>query len=83
MPNKVKKGDKALSGTEEYFKIWLFEKVDYNRRISGRGHSIMVWDPSKDNAPPYWVRENTTVDEDTDVPAGFVVRVIEAWVRFI
>jgi len=80
---QVKKGDKALSGTEEYLRLWLFDGVDNDRRISGRGDSIVVWDPSKENEPAYWVRENITTDEETDVPVGFVVRVIKAWIKFI
>lgn len=43
----------------------------------------MVYDPSKADDPPYWVRRNITSDEETDVPAGFVIRVIEAWIQFI
>lgn len=83
MPKKAQKGDKALSGTEEYLRVWLFDAVDYERRISGRGDSIVVWDPSKENETAHWVRDNITTDEETDVPAGFVVRVIKAWIKFI
>jgi len=43
----------------------------------------MVYDPLQENSPAFWVRENITVDEDTVVPVGYVVRVIKAWVKFI
>jgi len=80
---QIQNGDMALSGTEEYLNLWLFDGVDYDRQISGRGDSIIVWDPSQENVPAHWERENITSNEDTDVPAGFVVRVINAWIKFI
>ena len=79
----MQKGDKARSGTDEYFKIWIFGAEDHERTICGRGESIMVYDPSTENAEPYWVRENIEIEESTVVPAGYVVRVIKATVRFI
>jgi hypothetical protein len=40
----MQKGDKARSGREEYFKVWIFGEEDYERTISGHGESIMVYD---------------------------------------
>lgn len=84
MPKKkAQKGEKAHSGEEEFFQIWLFTEKNVERKISAHGESIIVYDPSKENEPAHWVRENTTIGEEATVPIGFVVRVINAWIRFI
>jgi hypothetical protein len=57
--------------------------VDHDRKITGRGKSIMIYDPKKEmNTPPFWERENISEDDTGDVPAGFKVRVIGAFVTF-
>jgi hypothetical protein len=58
--------------------------VDYDRKIAGRGKSIMVYDPKADmDTPPYWEHINTSEINSSPVPAGFKVRVIGATVKFI
>ena len=79
----IQKGEPALRGEEEFLRIWLFTQATVERRILARGESIMVYDPSKEDEPAYWVRENITVDEGCIVPVGYVVRVIKAWIKFI
>jgi len=79
----IQKGEKALRGEEEYLRIWLFTEATVERRIRARGESIMVYDPSKENEPAYWVRENIIADDEVIVPIGYVVRVIKAWIMFI
>jgi len=77
------KGEVALRGEDEFLRIWLFREATVDRRIRARGESIMVYDPSKENEPAYWLRENISVDDECVVPAGYVVRVIKAWIKFI
>ena len=81
--NSGQNGDKALAGEEEYLEIFLFPAKDYDRRISARGESIIVWDPSNKNDPAHWERDSITENEEADVPANCVVRVIQAWIKFI
>jgi len=76
-------GAVALSGKEEAIKVCLFEAVNYDRQITGRGKSIMVYDPkAEENTAPYWEHKNTSEDKTGKVPAGFKVRVIGATVKF-
>jgi hypothetical protein len=57
--------------------------VDRNRKITGRGKLIQVYDPKADmNSPPYWEYENLFKDDTSEVPAGYEVRVIGATVKF-
>ncbi|KAH8595130.1 hypothetical protein B0O99DRAFT_159658 [Bisporella sp. PMI_857] len=77
-------GTQALAGEEEHIKgVKLFPAVNNERKIEGRGKSIIVYDP---NAPmdtsPYWEHHDSTTDGTGTVPAGYVVRVIGAFVKF-
>jgi hypothetical protein len=79
----IQTGAQALAGREEYIKVKLFEAVDHDRKITGKGMSIMIYDPQKDmSTPPYWEHNNTSQNATGNVPAGFKVRVIGATVRF-
>jgi len=76
-------GAKALSGEAEFIHGKLFEPVDYDRTITGRGTLIQVYDPKVDMAtPPYWKYENESEDMTRDVPKGFRVHVVSATVKF-
>lgn len=76
-------GAKALKGEDEYIDVNLFEAVNYDRRIHGKGMSIMIYDPKADmNTPPYWEHNDTSKSDSHDVPAGYKVRVIGATVKF-
>jgi hypothetical protein len=82
-PSYTQTGSQALAGKEEYINVKLFEAVDHDRKITGKGMSIMVYDPKKDmSTPPYWQHNNTSQNATGNVPAGFKVRVIGATVRF-
>lgn len=79
----IQTGAQALAGKEEYINVKLFEAVDHDRKITGRGKSIMIYDPKKEmSTPPYWQHNNISKDGTSDVPAGFKVRVIGAFVTF-
>ena len=79
----VKDGDIALKGEEEeYLSIHIFDAVDYDRWITGRGTLITVYDPNAaKKTKPYWEYENTTENASSFVPRQFKVRVIEGWVK--
>jgi len=77
-------GAQALKGVPEYINIKLFEAVEYDRKITGRGKLIQVYDPKADlSSPPHWVHENPTEDATGDVPRGYKVEVAGATVKFI
>jgi hypothetical protein len=47
MPGEVcqtQTGAQALAGKEEYINVYLFKAVDHDRKITGRGKSIMIYD---------------------------------------
>ncbi|SPB44594.1 unnamed protein product [Aspergillus niger] len=76
-------GSQALAGSEEYINVKLFEPVDHERSITGRGKSIMVYDPrAAMDSPPYWQHNDALKEGSSKVPAGFRVRVIGATVKF-
>lgn len=76
-------GAKALEGEEEYIHVKLFKGVDYDRKIEGKGTSIMIYDPKADmSSPPYWEHNDDSKDGEKVVPKGFNVRVIGATVKF-
>jgi len=85
MPKRnPKKGETALSGEKhEYFNVWLFGESSTERKISCRGKSIMVYDPAKEDEEAYWAGDNIASNTEVTIPAGYVVRVIKAWVVFI
>lgn len=58
--------------------------MEYNRKIEGRGKLIQIYDPTKDmSSPAYWEYENEDVSDDSIVPAGYEVRVVGAWIKFV
>jgi len=76
-------GAKALNGEAEYIKTKLFDGVDKNRTITGRGKLIQIYNPKADmSSPPYWVHEDPSEDATYDVPAGYKVHVVGATVKF-
>jgi len=76
-------GGQALKGEEEYISVKLFQAVDYDRKITGRGKQIMVYDPKAAmSTPPRWEHNNPSEDATGDVPAGCNVTVIDATVKF-
>lgn len=61
----------------------LFRATPYDRQITAKGESIMVYDPKADmDSPPYWENEDPSKEETKPVPGGFEVRVIGAVVVF-
>jgi hypothetical protein len=61
----------------------LFKAVDHDRKITGRGKLIIIYDPKKEmSTPPYWQYNNIPKDGSSDVLAGFKVRVIGAFITF-
>lgn len=76
-------GAKALNGESEYINGKLFEGVDRKRKIKARGKLIQIYDPKADmSSPPYWEYENQFEDGESDVPAGYKVRVTGATIKF-
>jgi hypothetical protein len=45
----VQTGAKALAGISEYINDKLFDAVDYDRKITGSGKSIMCYDPDTED----------------------------------
>jgi len=43
----------------------------------------MVYDPAKEDEEAYWAGDNIASNTEVTIPAGYVVRVIKAWVVFI
>jgi hypothetical protein len=79
----IQTGAQALAGEEEYIGVKLFPAVGDERKITGRGKSIIVYDPNAPmNTPPYWEHHSATMDATGTVPAGYKVRVIGAFVKF-
>jgi hypothetical protein len=78
----IQTGAKALVGKSEFINAKIFEAVDYDRKITGKGKSIMCYDPEADEtSEPLWEYENTSIT-DEPVPAGHEVRVLSATVKF-
>lgn len=76
-------GALALKGEPEYIKLKLFEGVDHDRNIKGKGKLIQIYDPKADmKSPPYWEYEDESEVDAHDVPAGYEVRVVAATVHF-
>lgn len=75
-------GAKALAGTPEYINVKIFDAVDYDRKVTGSGKSIMCYDPNiDDTSSSLWAYQNTSITDET-APAGSKVRVIGATVKF-
>lgn len=73
----AKRGEKALRGEQEYLPNYYFEEAEETRWLTGRGEEIMIYDPANvaDTTKRY-----TTVDA-LEIPKGYVVEVIRAWVK--
>lgn len=79
MPEDV--GIVAMEGHKYEIKgAALFREVDYARKITGKGESIIVYDPKADpRSPAVWENgENPSEEETATVPSGCRVRVIAA-----
>jgi hypothetical protein len=75
-------GETALRGVDEYLSAHIFDAVDYDRKITGGGTLIMIFDPKRaKDTPPHRTFDNVTVDGEL-VPAKFEVKVIDATVKF-
>jgi hypothetical protein len=82
MLSRAQRGDIALRGQEEYLPSHRFLAVDYERTITGRGTSIIVFDPRAGKETPlYWNYENTQEDASSPVPPGYEVEVIDGLVK--
>jgi len=67
---------KALARKSEYIHAKIFEAVDYDRKITGKGKSIMCYDAEADETSALlWEYENTSITDES-VPAGHKVRVL-------
>jgi hypothetical protein len=78
----IQTGAKALAGNSEFINGKIFEPADYDRKITGKGKSIMCYDPEADEtSEPLWEYQDTPIT-DEPVPAGYEVRVISATVKF-
>ncbi|KAB8277130.1 hypothetical protein BDV30DRAFT_234930 [Aspergillus minisclerotigenes] len=64
--------------------VRLFSELAYGRKVTGKGESIMVYDPKKNmGTRPFWENGDDPNKEETGkVPAGHRVRVIGATVKF-
>jgi len=79
----IQTGAQALAGEEEYVGVKLFPSVSEERKVTGRGKSIIIYDPKAPmDTPPYWEHHSATQDGTGSVPAGYEVRVIGAYVKF-
>jgi len=77
-------GAKALRGEEELVQAKIFEAVNYDRNIKGKGKLIQIYDPNTDpNSLPYWEYEDESNRATGSVPAYHVVRVVKAHLAFI
>jgi hypothetical protein len=58
----------------------LFREADYDRIITGKGESIVIFDPNADpRSPAIWENgQDPSVEETAIVPAGCQVSVIAA-----
>ena len=78
----IQRGDVAPEGNEEYLPSYLFDAVDYDRWILGKGILIRIYDPkAAKNIPARWEHKNTTEVGKNRVPAGFKVEVIDGRVK--
>jgi hypothetical protein len=78
----LKRGERALSGKEEYLPSHLFSKTDEEVWVIGRGSLITVYDPdAPEGTPPVWEWNNETEYGKYCVPKGYRIRVLHGWVR--
>jgi len=76
-------GAKALKGDPEFIQGKIFNEAAHARTITGKGTLIQIYDPKADmSSPPYWEYEDESKDGSHNVPAGHVVRVVAATVKF-
>lgn len=72
-------GDATLNGEDEYIRGLIFDAVDHDRLIIGRGTLIMIIPPT-DKMETKSYRKLETV-EYIPVPPGHEVKVVDALVR--
>lgn len=78
----MKVGDIALERKQkECIRGYIFDVVDYERKITCRGSLITVFDPKAlKDTEPYWKYKNIAKDAEYRVPPGFEVEVLDGWV---
>ncbi|KAF8850248.1 hypothetical protein BDZ45DRAFT_204755 [Acephala macrosclerotiorum] len=76
-------GDVAIEEEQqEYYRGHIFDAADHDRTITCRGTLIIIYDPNAaKGTTPYWKYKVPTQDAEHDVPAGYEVKVIDAWVK--
>ncbi|KAF9250320.1 hypothetical protein DTO006G1_6774 [Penicillium roqueforti] len=72
-------GDAALRGEEEYIRGHIFDGVDYERHIIGKGTLIMIIPPSASEEEPKTHR-NVETEIKIPVPPRHEVKVLDALV---
>lgn len=81
--NQVSVGTLAIEGEEYNIRgAILFRETQYDREVTGKGESIMIYDPSTDTDSLWENGEDPEKEETARVPAGCKVRVIGAIVKF-
>lgn len=72
-------GTVALSGKEEYIRGYIFEAVDEERTLEGRGTLIMIFHPSDSEK----TKTYDDVHDETKflVPPGYKIKVIDAQIK--
>jgi len=71
-------GGQALGGEEEFINITLFDEVDFDRTISGRGRLIQIYN----SEGALWEHRDEKTYGSHKVPAGYKVYVVAAYVKF-
>lgn len=64
-------------------KFQLFSAVDEERKIICRGKSIRVYHPDTPEKAPHYEHHDINKLGEGTVPAGYVVRVIGGYVKFM
>jgi len=81
--NQVSVGTMAIEGEEYNIRgVILFKETQYDRDVTGKGESIMIYDPSTDTDSLWENGGDPEKEETARVPAGCKVRVIGAIVKF-
>ncbi len=80
--NYIQTGVKALAGNLEFINANIFEIVNYDRKITGKGKLIRYYDSKADKTSALlWEYENTSIT-DEPIPARHKVEVIGATIKF-
>lgn len=83
MEDDVSVGTPAIEGQEYNIRgAILFRETQYDREVTGKGESIMIYDPSTDKESLWENGEDPEIEERARVPAGCRVRVIGGTVKF-